>query len=331
MRLDKHVCALFPALSRASVQKLIDEGRVAVNGIAQTKAGYAVKTGDKVRIDYDPDNLPAIPTIDLPILYEDDACVVIDKPVGLLSHSKGAFNPEATVATWLSRYHKNPLLRRSDLTKPYHKNPLLRRSDLTKPDLTKPDLTKPDLTKLTKPDLTKLIKNERVGIVHRLDRATSGVMVCAKTPEALSWLQKQFSLRKVKKSYIAVIAGELDPVEAIIDMPIERNPASPQRFRVGPNGKASTTHYKTMRTFEQNDVTYSLLELKPDTGRTHQLRVHLAHQKHPILGDTFYDGQPAERLYLHAASLEITLPHKTRRVFTTSLPKDFAKPRIIAS
>ncbi len=85
---------------------------------------------------------------------------------------------------------------------------------------------------------------ERAGIVHRLDRATSGVMICAKTPEALSWLQKQFSERKVKKSYVAVVKGALSKPEAVIDMPIERNPRKPQTFRVGANGKPSVTAYK---------------------------------------------------------------------------------------
>lgn len=275
VRLDVHLCSLFPSLSRASVQKLINEGRVMVAGAIQTKAGFKVKPGDKVKVDYDPDNLPPIPAIDLPILYEDDDCVVIDKPIGLLSHSKGAFNPEATVATWLQ------------------------------------------------PKTRYFESSERIGIVHRLDRATSGVMICAKTPEALSWLQKQFSSRNVRKTYVAVVPGELDPPEAVIDMPIERNPASPQRFRTGINGKPAATHYKTVKTFVTGGASYSLLELKPATGRTHQLRVHLAQQRHPILGDTFYQGQVAERLYLHAHTLEITLPNRQRKVFTSELPQDF--------
>ena len=289
IRLDVHVLGLFPSLSRASVQKLIDEGRVAVDGEAQTKSGYKVKIGSKVKVDYDPDNLPDIPAIDLPVLYEDDDCVVIDKPIGLLSHSKGAFNPEATVATWLSQ---------------------------------------PNPTRLNPVAGFNLVGfgKDRNGIVHRLDRATSGVMICAKTPEALAWLQKQFSARKVKKIYIALITDELDPAEAIIDMPIERNPASPQRFRVGVNGKSAVTHYKTIRKFTHKTADYSLVELKPITGRTHQLRVHLAHQGYPIVGDTFYEGQQAKRLYLHAYSLEITLPSRIRKGFISEIPVDFTKP-----
>jgi len=165
----------------------------------------------------------------------------------------------------------------------------------------------------------KGMNGDRAGIVHRLDRATSGVMVAARTAEALGWLQKQFSQRKVKKAYIAIIKGELPNKEAIIDMPIERNPRHPQTFRVGVRGKAAVTAYEVVKTANG----YSLLKLQPTTGRTHQLRVHLAHLGHPIVGDTLYGGEPADRLFLHALSLEITLPNKQRRTFEAPLPKEF--------
>ncbi len=270
-RLDQKVVELLPALSRGFAARLIDEGKVTVNGAVQTKSGYKMRTDDVVVVDYDMAELGVIPEIDLPVLYEDDDCVVIYKPIGVLSHSKGAFNAEATVATWL-------------------------RSRLT--------------------DLS----GERGGIVHRLDRATSGVMICAKTPEALSWLQKQFATRNVHKTYAAVIKGELNPTEAIIDMPIERNPKAPATFRVGAQGKHALTAYKQVET----NGRYSLIELKPETGRTHQLRVHLAYQNHPIVGDTLYNGEPADRLYLHAESLEITIVHgHERKVFSAPIPAEF--------
>jgi len=155
--------------------------------------------------------------------------------------------------------------------------------------------------------------------VHRLDRATSGVMVCAKNQVTLSFLQKQFSDRKVKKTYMAVVKGHMKPAEAIIDMPIERNPKAPSTFRVGPNGKASQTKY----TVVESRGDYDVVRLEPMTGRTHQLRVHLTHQKHPIVGDTFYNGEPADRLFLHAFSLEITLPGGEQKTFQAPLPKVF--------
>jgi 23S rRNA pseudouridine1911/1915/1917 synthase len=163
------------------------------------------------------------------------------------------------------------------------------------------------------------MSGNRAGIVHRLDRATSGVMILAKNPDTLSMLQKQFSQRKTKKAYEAIIVGSLPNPEANIDMPIERNPKKPQTFRVGVNGKTAQTYYKTVKT---NDK-YSLLELKPVTGRTHQLRVHLKQLDHPIVGDTLYGGKVADRLYLHAKSLEITVPGSQRKVFDAEVPKEF--------
>ncbi len=269
-RLDQYVVRQMPAFSRSFATRIIEEGSVEVNGEPQLKAGYKVRPADRIKITYDEAAQAAIPEIELPVLYEDDDCVVINKPVGLLTHSKGTFNPEATVSTWL-------------------------RSRM------------------------KAMSGERAGIVHRLDRATSGVMICAKTPEALGWLQKQFSQRKVKKSYTAVVAGVMKEPEAVIDMPIERNPKKPQTFRVGNNGKPAFTAYKVIKT----DGTYSLLELKPTTGRTHQLRVHLEQLGHPIVGDTFYGGQMADRLFLHAHTLEITLPDRERKTFEVPVPPEF--------
>lgn len=268
-RLDIFVQTNMSRLSRAFVQKLCETSQVTVNG-KPVKPGYKLRDGDTVVVDYDERQLDSIPPIDLEIIYEDSDCVVLNKPAGVLTHSKGAFNPEATVATFMR-------------------------------------------------DKLQDIDGSRAGIVHRLDRATSGVIICAKNQAALSFLQKQFSQRKVKKVYNAVVTGQLEPAEAIIDMAIERNPKAPATFRVGPNGKPAVTHYKTLQVGRGN----SLLELKPETGRTHQLRVHLAQLSHPIIGDTLYGGKPAERLFLHALSLTITLPNHGHKTFTVPLPASF--------
>jgi 23S rRNA pseudouridine1911/1915/1917 synthase len=269
-RLDQYVVRQLSELSRASAVRLIETEKVLVNGKPVVKAGYKLRETDQIQILYAAEEHPPIPDIELPVIYEDRSCVVTNKPVGLLSHSKGAFNPEASVATWL-------------------------RSRL------------------------KDMEGERAGIVHRLDRATSGVMICAKTPDALQWLQKQFSQRKVKKTYVAVVSGVFKQEEAIIDMPIERNPKKPAMFRVGSNGKSAITAYKVLKT----DGERTLVELKPTTGRTHQLRVHLEHLKHPIVGDTFYGGKEADRLYLHANALELTIPSKQRKTFEVPVPPEF--------
>lgn len=165
---------LLPEISRSFAARLIDEGKVTVDGEVQTKAGYKLREGDEVLVDYDVAELERVPDIDVEVLYEDEDCVVINKPVGLLTHSKGAYNQEATVATWLRGRLKG-------------------------------------------------LEGSRGGIVHRLDRATSGVMICAKTPEALSWLQKQFSQRRTKKTYAAVVQSAMKHETAVIDMPIEQS------------------------------------------------------------------------------------------------------------
>lgn len=270
-RLDQKVIELIPSLSRSFAAHLVEVGKVSVNGNVLTKAGYKLRKHDTITVDYDPSQLDQIPTIDLPVLYEDDDCVVINKPIGVLSHSKGAFIPEATVATWLLSRLRDGL------------------------------------------------SGERAGIVHRLDRATSGVMIAAKTPTAHAWLQKQFSQRRTHKTYFAVITGHMPHQHAMIEMPIERNPHKPQTFRAHTGGKSALTEYWVREVTDR----YSLLELQPQTGRTHQLRVHLSTIGHPIVGDTIYGGEPAERLYLHAERLELTLPNHERKTFEAPLPDSF--------
>lgn len=162
----------------------------------------------------------------------------------------------------------------------------------------------------------------RPGIVHRLDRDTSGVMIAAKTPDAKRWLQKQFATRKVKKTYIALVQGAPKEPTATIDLPIARNPKKPQTFKVAPSGRSAQTWYQTLRSFNG----YTLLELKPFTGRTHQLRVHLHYVGCPIVGDRLYGSPNTQlgRMFLHAAQLELTLPSRERRVFDAPLPPELA-------
>lgn len=280
-RLDKALAAAYPQYSRSALEKLIDSGSVTVNGDT-VKTKYKLKTGDVVEADLAVFN-QSPPEIDLPIIYEDDDVVVINKPAGLLTHAKGTLHNEATVATWLKTYYARM-------------NPAAGMI------------------------LAKQVfwESNRAGIVHRLDRGTSGVMICAKHEAAQIHLQKQFANRNVKKTYVAVINGSLSEQSGLIDIPIERNPKKPASFRAGPNGKSAQTEFSVVKTSADR----SLVKLKPYTGRTHQLRVHLAYLKHPIVGDDLYDGEPAERLMLHAKELEVTLPSGARKVFTADVPNE---------
>jgi 23S rRNA pseudouridine1911/1915/1917 synthase len=272
-RVDVFVAELYPQFARSALEVLFKNTVVRVNG-QTAKPSTKLRKEDVVTVDAG-DLFKEPAKVLLPVLYEDDNIVVINKPAGILTHSKGSINDEATVATFL----KN---------------------------------------KIT----DKTLVGNRAGIVHRLDRNTSGVILGAKNSLALKHLQKQFAQRKTKKTYYALVEGTPDPAEAVIDAPIARNPKRPQTFMVSEKGKSAQTHYKTIRQLEKNGQRYSLLELKPITGRTNQLRVHLAYIKHPIAGDYMY-GRAGDYMYLHAHSLEITLPGGIRRSFSTPLPQKF--------
>lgn len=269
MRLDVYVAQNWPDNSRSTWQKLIQSGNVSVNGEVETSTKYEVNENDKVEV-IEPTPIDHS-NMTLPVIYEDENVIVIDKPVGVLTHSKGALNDEFTVAEFV------------------------------------------------RPKTSYKTDTNRPGIIHRLDRATSGVIICAKNDETASYLSRQFSDRKAKKQYAAVASGTPTEQEAVIDLPIERNPKEPSTFRVGAGGKPAETYYEVL---EANSE-HSLIRLRPKTGRTHQLRVHLAYLNTPIVGDVVYGKEPADRMYLHAESLEITLPGGNRQTFTSAIPNEF--------
>lgn len=278
-RADIYLAAIFPLYTRSSLKGLFDKKLVTVRGRV-IKPSHKLISGDALSVDTALLSNEPEP-ISIPVIYEDKNVTVLDKPAGLLTHSKGALNSEATVASFI-----------------------------------KPKLNDIDLT------------DNRAGIVHRLDRATSGVVVTAKNGLALKWLQKQFSTRKTVKIYHAIVEGEPKPHEALIDAPIGRNPKKPQTFRVSGDGRPAITHYKVLECFSKAGRTYCVVELTPKTGRTHQLRVHLKYIGRPIVGDRVY-GNDAGHMYLHASSIELRLPGGELRKFQAKLPqyfKDFMKP-----
>lgn len=273
MRLDQYVAQYWPEYSRSVWQKYIEAGYVQVNGVVETSPKKQLGEDDEVTV-----NIPDAPDYsdhELPVIYQDDDVIVINKPSGVLTHSKGAINDEFTVADFV-------------------------RGKMTEPEDT-----------------------NRPGIVHRLDRATSGVIIAAKHPEAKHHLQKQFQDRKAKKEYIAVVRGVPPQKKATISIPIGRNPKEPSQFRVDAKGKEAITFVELLH----SDGMLSVVSLKPHTGRTHQLRIHMNYYGVPIVGDPIYGGgkSPIGRLALHARSLEITLPNKHRETFVAEPPADFQK------
>ena len=268
-RLDLLLAERHPEISRSTWQKHIKAGHILVNAQAAKSAKQDVTEADSIAINI-PDSTD-FSAYELPIIFIDDDIIVVNKPAGVLTHSKGALNDEFTVADFFRRYTTVGL-----------------------------DTTRP-------------------GIVHRLDRDTSGVIIGARTPEAFTILKSQFADRKAKKTYLAIVDGVPKQLEAKIDIPIGRNPSAPSTFRVDTKGKAAVTDYRVLASDGKN----SLIVLYPQTGRTHQLRVHLKYLGTPIVGDRIY-GKPAERLYLHAYRLELTVTQGERKTFIAPLPKNFA-------
>jgi 23S rRNA pseudouridine1911/1915/1917 synthase len=269
-RLDSELAEQHPGTSRSTWQKHIKAGHISVNGEVQLSPKVSVTDSDSISIDT-PDAIDFTDQ-ELPILYLDENVIVINKPVGILSHAKGALNEEFTVGEFFRRY------------------------------------------------CTYNADTNRPGIVHRLDRDTSGVMIGARNEATATMLQKQFADRKTKKTYIAITVGAPKNDAARIDLPIARNPSAPSTFRVDAKGKSAITDYKVLHATDE----LAMLELRPYTGRTHQLRVHTKYMNTPILGDRVY-GVAADRLYLHAKQLEITIPTGDRRIFESPLPEAFEK------
>ena len=271
VRLDIYLSTKFDTtISRSLWQKYIKAGYVSVNNKVVTTPKFEVDETDEIAL-----NLPEKEqtNVDLPILYEDDDVIVVNKPSGLLTHAKGGLSDEPTVA------------------------------------------------EIIRPKTSFAADTDRPGIVHRLDRDTSGLLIIAKNPESAAHLQRQFAERTAKKTYIAITDGKPKLNAAKIDLPIGRNPSAPSTFRIDPNGKPAQTTYHVLA---ENDA-QSLVELKPTTGRTHQLRVHLVHLNAPILGDRVYGKSSDCRMMLHAQKLEITLPSGERKVFEAAIPDEFKR------
>lgn len=267
-RLDVLLAERHPEISRSTWQKHIKAGHIAVNGTPAKNAKQDVTEADNIAINI-PDSTD-FSAYELPIIYLDDDVIVVNKPAGVLTHSKGALNDEFTVADFFRRYTSVGL------------------------------------------------DTNRPGIVHRLDRDTSGLIIGARTPESFAILKSQFADRKAKKYYIAIVDGVPKQASAKIDIPIGRNPSAPSTFRVDTKGKSAVTDYTVLDTIAGK----SLVALYPQTGRTHQLRVHLQYLSTPVTGDRLY-GKTADRLYLHAYKLELTVAHGKRMTFVAPMPNSF--------
>lgn len=291
-RLDQFLAAQLPDTSRARIQQLIAEEKVLVDDKVP-KASLRLKGGERIAI-LGAVQLPPLRAmaeeIPLDIVYEDDDLAVVNKPAGMMVHA-GAGATEA------------------DRNRGTLVNALLHRFG----------------------SLSEVGGELRPGIVHRLDKLTSGLIVVAKNDESHRRLATQFSKRIVKKTYIALVHGSPKQDSGTINTAISRDLVRRTRMTTrGHGGRQAITHYKVKRRFESAFGKFSLLEVQIDTGRTHQIRVHLSSLGYPVVGDTLYgaaaeirakdgDSVSLARNFLHAAELRLEHPR-------TGAELKFAKP-----
>jgi 23S rRNA pseudouridine1911/1915/1917 synthase len=279
-RLDQLLAARLDGVSRARVQQMIAEGKALVND-AVTKASLKLRGGETITIlgEPQPPPLKAIAEeIPLDIVYEDDDLAVINKPAGMMVHAGAGATDDAR--------NRGTLV-----------NALLHHMT----------------------SLSNVSGDLRPGIVHRLDKETSGLIIVAKNDAAHRKLSAQFAAREVKKKYVALVHGWVKKDSGTLTQSISRDRVRRTRMTTRlEGGRAAVTHYRAVRRLDTKFGKFTLLDVKIDTGRTHQIRVHVAAMGHPVVGDTTY-GAPKQahgknaviglpRNFLHAAELEFHHP-----------------------
>lgn len=324
-RLDANLAARLEDRSRTSIKRLIEDGDVLIDG-RTAKPAHKLRAGERVEVD-----LAVLPTplteltpedIPLEIIYEDDSLIVVNKPAGLVVHP-GAGVPRGTLANALA-YR----LRNADLGLRIGDGGL--GAQQTQPAELSSHSVNPQSAGPNPQSL-------RPGIVHRLDRDTSGLIVVAKTGSAHEKLAEQFRTREVFKSYVALVHGGVSQESGLIDQPIGRDPRHRTRMWVVRGSRPALSLYRVRRRYER----MTLLDIEIKTGRTHQIRVHLAWLKHPVVGDELYgmgrDQSVADvslrtavfklgRQFLHAEQLGFRHPLTSEQMrFTASLPQELAE------
>ncbi len=281
-RLDAGLSALYPEKSRSFFQKLIEEGRVKINGqVCQVKK-YKLEAGDNLEVEIpEPKTLSLEPeNIPLDIYYEDEDLLVVNKPKGMVVHPASG-NEDGTLVNAIMYHCGDSLSTINGVVRP--------------------------------------------GIVHRIDKDTSGLLMIAKNDSAHNSLSKQLEEHSITRAYRAIVYNNIKEDEGTVDRPIGRDPRNRLKQAVTDvNSKRAVTHYRVLERF--GDFTY--IEARLETGRTHQIRVHMSYIKHPLLGDLVYG--PQKKLFgvdtqmLHAKILGFVHPRTGEYMeFESPLPEEF--------
>ena len=281
-RIDNYLSEKNQDLSRVTIQRLIQEEKILVNG-KKTKASYKVRKNDEITLEEEEPKEIELKAQDIPIevVYEDKDIIVVNKPKGLVVHPANG-NPDGTLVNAIMA--------------------------------------------ICKDSLSGIGGEIRPGIVHRLDKDTSGLLIVAKNDKAHINMSEQIKNHEVEKTYIALVKGIVKENEATINMPIGRSPKDRKKMAVVKTGKEAITHFKVLDRFYKENCT--LLEVKIETGRTHQIRVHLSQIGYPVVGDTTYSSGKnkwnIEGQCLHAKSLKFKHPITGKEMFLEAkLPKYF--------
>ncbi|MCL5113658.1 MAG: RluA family pseudouridine synthase [Patescibacteria group bacterium] len=264
--------------------------------------------------------------MDIGVIYEDDYLLVIDKPSGITVNRSDTTKDEETIQDWAEeklRIDRAEVA--SENFRVHNAGNFFSKNDVNGANAHSENFGSSPHENLKE----EFIK--RAGIVHRLDKETSGILLIAKNPDVFLNLQSQFKERKVRKTYIALVHGIVRPEEGEIDVPLGRLSFNRKRFGVVAGGRESTTRYKVLTikylmTGKREEV-LSLLELNPKTGRTHQIRVHLKYFNHPVFADSLYAGRKTARgdrkllprLFLHAAKISFEHP-RTKKIISFESP-----------
>lgn len=271
-------------ISRVTVQRLIKENKVLVNS-NNVKTSYKIKINDEITVEEEKPKVIELKAQDIPvpILYEDNDIIIVNKPKGMVVHPANG-NPDGTLVN--------------------------------------------SIMAICKDSLSGIGGEIRPGIVHRLDKDTSGAIIVAKNDKAHINLSEQIKNHQVEKTYIALVRGIVKENQATIDMPIGRSQKDRKKMAVSKSGKNSVTHFKVIERYPKENCT--LLEVKIETGRTHQIRVHLSEIGYPLIGDEVYSSGKniwnIKGQCLHAKSLKFKHPITNKEMYVEApLPEYFSK------
>lgn len=281
-RIDLYLVESNNQFSRVTIQRLIQNGKILVNG-KKVKVSYKVQEKDKIILEEEKPRSIELKAQDIPIeiIYDDNDIIVVNKPKGLVVHPANG-NPDGTLVN--------------------------------------------AIMSICKGSLSGIGGEIRPGIVHRLDKDTSGILIVAKNDKAHINISEQIKKHSVEKTYIALVRGVVRENEATVNMPIGRSTKDRKKMAVNKNGKEAITHFKVLKRYDN----YSLLEINIETGRTHQIRVHLSEIGYPIIGDNIYSNGKNEwgiqGQVLHAKSLKFKHPTTNNEMLLEApIPNYFEK------